>query len=64
MIVGHPYVQPRDEQERQHKWNELCMTGKFKGLLTGKTKDNLKDIAQALGLKLDGKSHKFINRIN
>ena len=39
----------QEEQERQRKRNELCLTGKFKGLPTGKTKDELKDVAQALG---------------
>ena len=40
------------------------MSGKFTGLVTGKNKDNLKDITQALCLDLGGKNQELTNRIN
>lgn len=52
------------DRERQQARNQLSVTGEFKGVLTGKSKDDLKDVAQALGLKLDGKNQELVDRIN
>lgn len=49
----------------QGLWNERAVAGKFTGLVTGKrTKDDLKDIAQALCLDLGGKNQQLADRIN
>ena len=45
--------------------NERAVLGKFAGLVTGrKSKDDLKDIAQALCLELEGKNQELADRIN
>ena len=52
-------------RERQGTWNERAVSGKFAGLVTGrKSKDDLKDIAQALCLELEGKNQELADRIN
>jgi len=53
-----------EARERQGVRNERAVLGKFTGLVTGKKKDNLKDIAQALCLDLQGKNHELADRID
>jgi len=53
-----------EARERQGLRNERAVSGKFTGLLTGKKKDDLKDIAQALCLDVRGKNRELVDRIN
>ena len=53
-----------EARERQGLQNERAVLGKFTGLLTGKKKDDLKDIAQALCLDVGGKNRELVNHIN
>lgn len=61
-------VKEKKEEEgrkRQGLRNERAVTGRFTGLVTGKkTKDDLKDIAQALCLVLEGTNQELADRIN
>jgi len=52
-------------RRRQGIRNERAVKGEFTGLVTGKkSKDDLKDIAQALCLDLGGKNQELADRIN
>ena len=53
-----------DARERQGLRNQWAVSGQFTGLVTGKKKDDLKDIAQALCLDLGGTNQELADRIN
>jgi hypothetical protein len=53
-----------EARERQGVRNERAVSGKFTGLLAGKSKDDLKDIAQALCLGPGGTNQQLADRIN
>ena len=53
-----------EARERQGVRNERAVSGKFTGLVTGKNKDDMKDIAQALCLGPGGTNQQLADRIN
>ena len=53
-----------DARERQGLRNQWAMSGRFTGLVVGKKKDDLKDIAQALCLEVGGTNQELADRIN
>lgn len=53
-----------DARERQGLRNQWAMSGRFTGLVAGKKKDDLKDIAQALCVDVGGTNQELADRIN
>jgi len=53
-----------DAHERQGLRNQRAVLGRFTGLVAGKKKDDLKDIAQALCLEGGGTNQELADRIN
>lgn len=53
-----------EARKRQGLRNERAVSGQFTGLVVGKKKDDLKDIAQALCLEVGGTNQELADRIN